>query len=210
MPDEPKITKTPLIAITGGIGSGKSTTLKAFASLGAAVLSSDAVVHELLEDGVTRQQVANSLGLKALEPGAGGRRRLAVAVFGDEGQMKRLTDILYPRVREEMLAWAARPPAADAPLAVIEVPMLFEAGMEGLFDAVVLVTAPEELRRRRAGGDTFDSRAARQLPESEKQSRCTCSYDNRGSIAELEAFVAGVFRALARGEGEPCPPPALK
>lgn len=206
---EPEKIKPRLIAVTGGIGAGKSTALDAFARLGAAVLSSDAVVHELLEDEETRRQISDSLGLEGLERGAEGRRRLAEAVFNDEGQMERLTEILYPRVREEMLAWAGRPPAATAPLAVIEVPMLFEAGMEGLFDAAVLVTAPEELRRQRSRNDDFESRAARQLPEAEKQARCAYSYDNRGTVAELEAFIAGIFAVLARGEGEPCPPPAL-
>ncbi|MEK6536642.1 MAG: dephospho-CoA kinase [Actinomycetota bacterium] len=192
------------VALTGGIGSGKSTALLMFAARGAAVLSSDRVVHELLEREDVHAKIAESLGIEPLLPGEEGRRQIAESVFADERQLTRLEDILFPLVAGEIAAWQASEPATSAPLTVVELPMLFEAGMESGFDRVVLVTAPTEIRRSRHEGRVgitdFEQRASRQLPESEKRARSDFVYDNTSSPEELDGFVAATVAAIVGSE----------
>ncbi|MHB1324896.1 MAG: dephospho-CoA kinase [Thermoleophilia bacterium] len=188
------------VALTGGIGSGKSTALLMFAARGAAVLSSDRVVHELLEREDVHAKIAESLGIEPLLAGEEGRRQIAESVFAGELQLTRLEDILFPLVAGEVAAWQASAQAMSAPLTVVELPMLFEAGMESGFDRVVLVTAPAEIRRSRHEGRVgitdFEQRASRQLPESEKRARSDFVYDNTGSPEELDGFVAATVAAI--------------
>ncbi len=190
------------VALTGGIGSGKSTALAMFASRGAAVLSSDAVVHELLERPGIRKRVAARLGIEALPGGEAGRRRLAGIVFGDDARLGSLEDVLFPLVRARITEWLATA-GAGAPVAVVEIPLLFESGMEDMFDQVVLITAPEEMRRERYGGGTADfaKRAQRQLPEEEKRLRAQVVFENTGLPGLMEQFVAGLMLAYGSGTG---------
>lgn len=192
------------VALTGGIGSGKSTALLMFAARGAAVLSSDRVVHELLKREDVHAKIAESLGIEPLLPGEEGRRQIAENVFADELQLTRLEDIIFPLVAGEIAAWQASAQAMSAPLTVVELPMLFEAGMESGFDRVVLVTAPAEIRRSRHEGRVgitdFEQRASRQLPESEKRARSDFVYDNTGSPEELDGFVAATVAAIIGSE----------
>jgi dephospho-CoA kinase len=185
-----------MIAVTGGIGAGKSTALEAFAARGASVLDTDSVVHRLLEQDEVRHTVSRSLGIGGLEPGRAGRRRLAERVFSPTagpGDLEALQEVLFPLVEREVSAWAERESASGARALVVEVPMLFEAGMEGLFDLILLVKAPERLRQRRLRGemeaDEFQRRAGRQMPAREREGRCHMVYDNSGTAAELKRFV---------------------
>ena len=192
------------VALTGGIGSGKSTALAMFASRGAAVLSSDAVVHELLERPGIRKRVAARLGIEALPGGEAGRRRLAGIVFGDDARLGSLEDVIFPLVRARIAEWLASA-AAGASVAVVEIPLLFESGMEDMFDQVVLITAPEEMRRERyagrAGPADFARRARRQLPEEEKRLRAQVVFENTGFPGLMEQFVAGLMAAYGSGTG---------
>lgn len=189
------------VALTGGIGSGKSTALLMFAARGAAVLNSDRVVHDLLERPEVRARVAQGLGMDAIPPGAEGRRLIGEVVFARDEQLKRLEQILFPLVREAIDSWLATDEVRSAPMAVVELPMLFEAGMGADFDRIVLVTAPEEVRMTRHEGRVgladFERRASRQLPESWKRSRSDYVYDNIRSPEELDEFVAATVAAIA-------------
>jgi dephospho-CoA kinase len=188
------------VAITGGIGAGKSEALKAFARHGAAVVSSDEIVHRLLkEDEEVRAALRERLGDEVF--GADGdveRAAVARIVFADRDQLGWLEALLHPRVVREYLAWReelGRPP--DAPIAcVTEVPLLYEVGGETRFDAVVVVTAPAELRAARSRVAP-DDRSARLIPDAEKIARADFAYVNDGSLEELDAFVAGVLGQLA-------------
>lgn len=181
------------VALTGGIGSGKSTALTMFTARGAAVIDTDKVVHDLLERDDLRHRVAHELCIDDLPPGEESRGRLAEIVFRDDERLEKLEQILFPLVREEIEAWMKRGAAARAALAVVEVPMLFEAGMEDMFDYVVLVTAPDEVRRLRhegrVGRADFERRASRQLPEAEKRKRSDFVFDNTGPPDALDDFV---------------------
>lgn len=194
-----------LVALTGSLGSGKSTALAAFKGLGAAVLDCDSVVHDLLDREGVRLLVAEELGLGPLPSGRAGRERLADLVFTDPEMLGRLEAVLHPLVRDEIVEWRRSEAVAASPLAVVEIQMLFEAAMEDLFDAVVLVAASPDARRGRVAdrlaGPDFDRRAARQLPDTEKAARCGYTYDNSGERNGLEAFVRGVFDDLSGDQG---------
>jgi dephospho-CoA kinase len=184
------------VAITGGIGAGKSEALQAFARHGAATISSDAIVHRLLrEDEEVKQAIVEKLGRVVLRGGAIDRSRVASLVFRDRELLAWLEGLLHPRVSAEYLRWREE---QDAPLTATEVPLLFEAGSSDNFDAVVVVTAPEELRRDRSAAAT-DDRETRLIPDEEKVARADYAYVNDGTLEELDAWVAGVVEELTRG-----------
>jgi dephospho-CoA kinase len=181
------VTRRPVaVAITGGIGAGKSEALAAFGRQGAATLSADDVVHELIaHDDEVGAALRGRFGTTE-------RAEIAKAVFGDAQRLAWLEELLHPRVRERTDAWLAE---ADAPVAVVEIPLLYETGGDQRFDKVVVVTAPADLRRSRsraAGGD----REARLIPDPEKAARADYVYENSGSLDELEQFVASVLADL--------------
>jgi len=177
------------VALTGGIAAGKSEALAAFARHGAATASSDAFVHALLsEDESVRDAIRERWG----EDAVGNRKRIGEIVFKDPAELEWLEQLLHPRTRELGEAWLA---AVDRPLAVIEIPLLFETGGESRFERVVVITAPRQLREERRG--PFADREARLIPEEEKLKRADFSYVNDGSLDDLDAFVAGVVENLS-------------
>ena len=175
------------MALTGGVAAGKSEALKAFARGGAAVCSSDDIVHRLIaEDAEVREALEQRFGTTD-------RARIADVVFRDPEELAWLEGLLHPRVRRESQAWLEGLDGVD--VAVVEIPLLYETGGEALFDAVVVVTAPEEIRRKR-GGPLVDERSGRLLPDDEKVHRADFAYVNDGSLADLETFVRDVLEAL--------------
>jgi dephospho-CoA kinase len=187
------------VAITGGIGAGKSEALQAFARHGAAVRSSDEIVHRLLrEDAEVKRAIVERLGAGVLD--AGGeidRSAVAAIVFADRAELAWLEGLLHPRVAQDYLAWREELRRSDDPPAVCvtEVPLLYEVGGETRFDAVVVVTAPPEVRAARARVGP-DDRGERLIPDAEKVRRADFAYVNDGSLDELDAWVAGVVREL--------------
>lgn len=188
------------VALTGGIGSGKTTALAMFCARGAAVLNSDQIVHRLLQRRDIREQIAAHLNIPMFAAGEEGRRQLADVVFSDNAKLDNLQQIMFPLVKREVEAWFESQEAKDAQLAVVELPMLFEARMESLFDQVALVTAPASERRARQSGRVaqgeFRRRSAQQIPEEEKRARADIVYENTGSPEELDEFVAATVTAL--------------
>jgi dephospho-CoA kinase len=193
----------PLVGLTGGMGAGKSTALAALERLGAATLSTDAVVHELYaSDARLRDAVVERWGPEVAPGGVVDRAAVARRAFADEGERRWLESVLWPRVGERVGAWIeqtrAKRPAPRA--AVVEVPLLFEAGMEGLYDATIAVTAPEELRRERAaarGHELQGERVARQMAQEEKARRATYAVENDGDEEELERKLAEILAGLS-------------
>lgn len=187
------------VAITGGIGAGKSEALRAFARHGAAVVSSDEIVHGLLqEDEAVRSALRERFG-DGVFTAAGDIDRAAVAeiVFEDRAELEWLERLLHPRVVEEYLEWReelGRRPQPPA-LCVTEVPLLYEVGGETRFDKVVAITADPELRAARTKVRP-DERAGRLIPDEEKLRRADFAYVNDGSLEQLDAFVAGVVEQL--------------
>ena len=187
------------VAITGGIGAGKSEALRAFARNGAATVSSDEIVHHLLRRAEVRQLIVERMGNGVLDPGGEiDRGALGTIVFNDRKALEWLEALLHPLVSAEYLKWredlAALP---DAPnVSVTEVPLLYETGGDARFDKVVVITAPTKLRRARSIVATED-REARLIPDADKVRRADYTYKNTGSLEDLDAFVASVMRELA-------------
>jgi dephospho-CoA kinase len=194
------VTRPIAVAITGGIGAGKSEALAAFARQGAATVSSDEIVHELLRRDEVREAVVQRFGNGVVGPdGQLDRGAIATVVFNDGEALAWLEQFLHPLVSAEYLTWREQLGSLpDVPsVCVTEVPLLYEAGSEAYFDRVVVLTAPEELRRTRSGA-TIAERGQRFLPDEEKVARADYVYVNSGSLAELEAFVASVLDELGR------------
>jgi dephospho-CoA kinase len=188
------------VAVTGGIGAGKSEALAAFARHGAAVVSSDEIVHELLRsDPEVQDAVRERWGEPVVGPeGEVDRARVAEIVFADRRELEWLEALLHPRVVATYLAWRERlAELEESPaVCVTEVPLLYEVGGEKRFDAVVVITASPEVRVSRTIGPV-DSREQRLIPEEEKVARADFAYVNDGSLAELDAFVADVLGKLS-------------
>jgi dephospho-CoA kinase len=191
------------VAITGGIGAGKSTALACFRRHGAATVSSDEIVHHLLaSDPGVKDALVERFGDEILgENGAPDRERIALRVFRDRDALDFLEKLLHPLVSREYLIWREQLAALPSPPAVCvtEVPLLYEVGGEERFDKVVVITAPSKLREARRGGRK-DDREARLLPDREKVERADFAYVNTGTPEELDAWVAGVMATLTEGD----------
>jgi dephospho-CoA kinase len=188
------------IGLTGGIAAGKSEALKAFARLGAATLSSDAVVHELLESSELRDTLVARWGVEVAPEGAIDRAKIGEIVFADPGQLSWLEEQIHPLVRERTAAWLLGLPAGTE-VAVVEVPLLFEAGSHEVFDTTVAVVTADELRRERAaarGHTLVDEREARQLTQPEKAERAEHVVENDGSVEDLERALSALLAKLRR------------
>ena len=187
------------VAITGGIGAGKSAALRAFARHGAAVISSDEIVHELLrDDPEVKAAVLERFGEGVLgEDGEIDRARVGQVVFSDRPALLWLEQLLHPRVVARYLGWREELSALPEPPAVCvtEVPLLYEVGGESRFDKVVVVTASPEVRVSRRIGPLRE-REQRLIPEEEKAKRADFVYVNDGTLAELDQFVSGVVATL--------------
>lgn len=188
----------PFVGLTGGLGAGKSEALRALAELGAATLSTDAVVHELLDQPELRGVVSERLGSGVVRNGSLDRSAIAARVFGDEDARSWLEGELWPRVGERVAAWKTEVESLQPPprAAVVEVPLLFESGMEAVFDKTVAVVAAEALRAERAGGRGHAGvaeRAGRQLTQEQKAQRADFTVRNDGSVGELKIALSRVL-----------------
>jgi dephospho-CoA kinase len=198
--------------VTGGIGSGKSTALAYLHQLGAAVISSDDVVHELLEQDDVVAAIKERFGDVVVVDGVVSRPALARVVFRDREALDWLEKLLHPNVRRRFDEWAreqekTRPRPA---LVVAEVPLLFETGWHESFDHTMLITAPADVRRKRVSGklteSEFKHRLAQQMPEDEKIARAEFVCHNTGTRQELrdavrEAFATIIAAAAERAQG---------
>ncbi len=189
----------PFVGLTGGLGAGKSTALAALERLGARVISSDAVVHELYGDPAVRDAVIARFGPEIAPGGVVDRAALARAAFATDEGRRWLEELIWPRVGKRIQAWLEAARASDALAAVVEVPLLFEAGHEGIYDATIAIVAAEPLRERRAserGHAAVDERAARQLSQEDKAARATFVVRNDGTVADLEHSLSDVLAKL--------------
>lgn len=193
----------PFVGLTGGMASGKSTALAALGRLGARTLSTDAVVHGLYEGAEVRDLVVDRWGPQVAPDGVVDRGVIAGRVFAEPDERRWLESELWPRVGAAVLAFRQEADAADPapPAAVVETPLLFEAGMEAGYDATIAIIAPDALRAERAGErghHGIDERNARQLTQDEKAARATYAVVNDGSVEALERRLKDVLDDLAR------------
>jgi dephospho-CoA kinase len=187
------------VAITGGIGAGKSEALRAFARHGAAVISSDEIVHDLLRtDPGVKSAIVSRWPQVAGRDGEIDRDRVANVVFADPAELAWLERLLHPKVISTYLRWRGElgklpePPA----VCVTEVPLLYEVGGETRFDAVVAITASPDVRISRHLRPLQD-RERRLIPDEEKMKRADFAYVNDGSREDLDTFVSDVMEKLS-------------
>jgi dephospho-CoA kinase len=186
------------IGLTGGIAAGKSEALAAFERLGASTISSDAIVHELLDSEPLLSRLTERWGSDLVSDGRIDRARIGEIVFADPEQLTWLESQIHPLVGERIGAWLTSLPVGTE-VAVVEVPLLFESGMQDVFDTTVAVVAADEVRSDRAearGHTLVGEREARQLAQEEKASRAEHVVENHGSIADLERELSTLVAKL--------------
>jgi dephospho-CoA kinase len=189
--------------LTGGLGAGKSTALAALERLGAATISTDAVVHELYADADVVAAVTERWGSEVAPDGVVDRSAVARHAFAAPDERAWLEQLLWPLVGQRVAQWRRELDEHDPPprAAVVETPLLFEAGLEAGYDATIAVIAEEEVRAARAGArghHAVDERSARQLSQEEKAARATYVVTNSGTVEELEAELSAVLDKLDR------------
>jgi dephospho-CoA kinase len=186
------------IGLTGGIAAGKSEALAAFERIGVPTVSSDAIVHELLETEPLLPRLVERWGDEVAPEGSVDRERIGAIVFADPDELSWLEAQIHPLVGERIGAWLGSLPEG-AEIAVVEVPLLFESGMQDVFDTTVAVVASDAIRRDRAearGHALVDAREARQLAQEEKAERAAHVVENDGSIEELERQLSALVDKL--------------
>jgi dephospho-CoA kinase len=188
----------PVIGLTGAVAAGKSEALAAFERLGAATISSDRVVHDLLASPQVAERLSERWGAEVAPGGEVDRAKVGEIVFERPEELRWLEDLLHPLVGQRTAEWRAELPPGTK-LAVVEVPLLFETEMEGAFDATVAVVASDEVRMERASGrgtELFEERSARQLSQEEKAARADHVISNDGTREELEQAIGRLIPDL--------------
>ncbi|ESX80302.1 dephospho-CoA kinase [Mesorhizobium sp. M0027] len=189
-----------VLGLTGSIGMGKSTTAKMFAEAGVPVHDSDEAVHRLYAGKAAPMVEVVFPG--TTRSGAVDRTKLAERVLGDAAALKRLEAIIHPLVRADADAFLAQNRAAGAPLAVLDIPLLFETGGRDRVDKVVVVTAPAEIQRARVlarpgmSEEKFASILARQVPDAEKRRRADFVVDTGQGFDAARAAVNAIVAEL--------------
>ena len=188
----------PFVGLTGGIGAGKSEALAALERLGAATISTDAIVHALYEEPEVRDAVVARWGPEVAPDGRVDRSAIARHAFATPEDRAWLEQLLWPRVGR---VWRSGAQNATGVALVVETPLLFEAGLEGNYDATIAIVADEKVRDERAaarGHASLDERTARQLSQDEKARRATYAVENSGTLAQLEQELSEVLAKLTR------------
>jgi dephospho-CoA kinase len=190
-----------VLGLTGSIGMGKSTTAAMFRAEGIEVHDSDAVVHALYSGAAAAAIEAAFPG--TARQGAVDRGLLAARVLGDPAALARLEAIVHPLVAGSRQAFLKEAAKKGAQIIVLDIPLLFETGLDRDVDAVVLVTAPETVQKARVSqrpGMTPERLAVilgRQMGDAEKRARAHFIIDTGGGLASAERQVRGILRALA-------------
>jgi dephospho-CoA kinase len=199
-PPNPTTERPIAVAITGGIGAGKSEALQAFARHGAATISSDEIVHQLLrDDPAVKRAIIERFGEGVVGPdGEIDRAAVGRIVFSDRAELAWLEGLLHPLVSAAYLLWRERLRELPDPpdVCVAEVPLLYESGGERHFDIVVAITASPEVRAARLIRPDLGLRERRLIPDAEKLERADYAYVNDGTLEDLDAFVADVMAKL--------------
>ena len=194
---------TRFVGLTGGIGAGKSEALAAFERRGVPVLSTDKVAHDILDDERVRDALVERWGPEIAPGGVVDRDGVGEIVFADRDELAWLESVTHPRVGAKMLEWRqGLGPGVE--IAVVEVPLLFEAAMDDAFDATLAVVADDDVRDarlRERGQAGLAGREDRQLDQAEKERRADHVIRNDASLTELEGEVNKLIDELRQGGG---------
>lgn len=191
-----------ILGLTGSIGMGKTTTASLFAEEGVAVHDADAAVHRLYEGEAAPLIEAAFPG--STRNGRVDRQKLGKLVLGNEVALKELEHLVHPLVQKEEVKFIADAKARNAPVVVLDIPLLFETGGEGRVDAVAVVSAPPDIQRLRAferAGMTeekFKAILANQMPDAEKRARADFIVDTGRGIEHARGQVRKILQDIAK------------
>lgn len=191
-----------LLGLTGSIGMGKSTTAKLFQEAGVPVYDADATVHKIYEGEAVPAVEAAFPGSTA--NGKVDRQKLSAMVVNNAEAMKRLETIVHPMLRSHLLKFLSEAEASGAPVAVLDVPLLYETGGENRVDAVVVVTTDPQVQRERILArenmtpDKLDAILARQLPDAEKRKRADFVVDTSHGLDPVRERIGEILREVVK------------
>ena len=191
-----------ILGLTGSIGMGKSTTAKLFEEAGVPVYDADAAVHKIYEGEAAPAIEAAFPGTTV--NGKVDRNKLSAKVVHDPAAMKRLEQIVHPMLGASRQKFLHDAEQSGAPVAVVDVPLLFETGGEKRVDAVVVVTTTPEIQRQRIlsrdnmTGEKLDAILARQLPDAEKRKRADFIVDTSGGVDPVRARIWDILDQAAK------------
>ena len=191
-----------ILGLTGSIGMGKSTTAKLFEEAGVPVYDADAAVHKIYEGEAAPAIEAAFPGTTA--DGKVDRNKLSTKVVHDPAAMKRLEQIVHPMLGASRRQFLRDAEQSGAPVAVVDIPLLFETGGEKRVDAVVVVTTTPEIQRQRIlerdnmTGEKLDAILARQLPDAEKRKRADFVVDTSGGLDPVRARIRDILDQAAK------------
>lgn len=189
-----------VLGLTGSIGMGKSTTARLFAEAGVPVHDSDEAVHRLYAGEAA--PLVEAIFPGTVVDGVVDRTRLAQRVLGDPAAIRKLEGLIHPLVRADAEAFLDRQRRAGAPLAVLDIPLLFETGGRGRVDKVVVVTAPADVQRERVLArpgmteEKFSAILAKQVPDAEKRKLADFIIDTGSGIEPAQAAVLQIIGQL--------------
>ena len=201
------------VGLTGSIGMGKSTVGKMFADLGAAYWDADSAVHRLYAEGGAAVAEIDAAFPSAVCNGAVDRAALAKIVLSDSDQLKKLEALVHPLVAADRLAFLEEAMKANAAMAVLDIPLLFENGSEAFFDAVVVVSAPYDVQRERVLArpgmteEKFNAIVAQQMPDAEKREKADFVIKTDQPLEATQAAVKAVFERLIAPDEDPLEKP---
>ncbi|MDR3467274.1 MAG: dephospho-CoA kinase [Xanthobacteraceae bacterium] len=190
-----------LLGLTGSIGMGKSTTAGLFREAGVPVYDADATVHMIYEGEAVPAVEAAFPGTTVA--GKVDRQKLSARVLNDAEAMKRLEQIVHPMLRAHQQAFLDAAERSGAPVAVLDIPLLFETGGERRVDAIVVVTTSAEIQRQRIlerpmmTPEKLDAILARQLPDAEKRRRADFVVDTSHGIEPVRRQIGDILAQLA-------------
>ena len=191
-----------LIGLTGSVGMGKSETAKMFARLGLPVYDADAAVRDLYAEGGAAVGAIGSAFPSAVKNGVVDRQALSEIIAGEKAAFQRLEEIVHPLARDFRRVFLEKASADGAPMAVLDIPLLFETGSEKEVDVVVVVSAPQDVQRARVferpgmTEEKFAAILARQIPDSEKRAKADFVIDTSKGLGHAVAQVEAIVRAL--------------
>ncbi len=194
-----------VLGLTGSIGMGKTTVAAHIASRGIPVLDSDSIVHRLYAGDAVPHIEAAFPGTTAA--GAVDRAKLSAALLAEDGGFARLEALVHPLVRQAQWQFLQDQAAAGRPLAVLDIPLLFETGGNALMDACMVVSAPAEIQAARVLArpgmttEKLDAIRARQLPDAEKRGRADCVVDTGLAWEETRLQVDRILESLSGRPG---------
>ena len=195
-----------VLGLTGSIGMGKSTTAQMFRDAGVAVFDADACVHALYAPGGAAVAAIDRAFPGVVVDGAVDRARLSACVVGDAAALKRLEAIVHPLTQSARAVFLAQAETRGDDVVVLDIPLLFEAGLIADVDAVVVVTADAHIQRQRVLArpdmtpEKFQAILARQMPDADKRARADFLIDTGLGLDAARQRVADILAAVRRGD----------